>query len=193
MSGRFAASVSIAHFGFRLQREKHRRRQAQSAKWLQMTLVSRPMALHNIDDAEAFAAKVIERRQLDWLLPHEREDLLCYLVECAWELSLRYQPQGFEFSQWVRPTFERRTIDWLRREFGRQRWQFAGHSYERERPSLLPFDTLENAELAGALTGGTNDPALDCSSDLAGVLGTGDRQEARDYRTLGLRPPRRAA
>jgi len=82
-----------------------------------MALLGRPWALHNVDDVERFAAQIIERRRLHWLQPHERDDLLTYLVEAAWELSLRWQPNGYAFSQWARPTLERRTTDWLRSTF----------------------------------------------------------------------------
>ena len=42
-----------------------------------------------MEDTEAFCAKIINEK---WdLRPHERDDLLAYLVATAWELSLRYQ------------------------------------------------------------------------------------------------------
>ena len=40
-----------------------------------------------------------------------------FLVETAWELCLRNEPMGFAFSQWIRPTLDKRVTDWLRREF----------------------------------------------------------------------------
>jgi hypothetical protein len=113
-----------------------------------MALFGEPVVLWNIDDTERFASRIIERRRLDWLLPHERDDLVVFLVETAWKLSLRYEPMGFAFSQWVRPTLDRRVTDWLRREFFDAR-------YVSQPPELVPLDTddLEHDRLGAALTG----------------------------------------
>jgi hypothetical protein len=153
-----------------------------------MALLGRPWALLGIEDVEAFTARIVERSPVE-LSYHERESLHSFLISETWRLSLSYKPgiirQGF--STWARIKLHQRSIDWTRKEFGRTRWQFAGSSYERERPSLVPLD---DAGVVDALPAGAGDPALDSPSDLGGVLGAGDRQEARDYRALGLRPPR---
>ena len=157
-----------------------------------MALLSRPLRLHDVADVEALMARAIERSgHTGTLRPHQRDDLLTYLVEVAWELSLRWEPDrgGPNFGVFAYVTGQRRIIDWFRAEFGRSRWQWAGHSYERERPDLVLLDD----GLVDALPAGTGDPALDSSPDLRGLLDAGDRQEARDYLALGLDPPRRAA
>jgi hypothetical protein len=103
-----------------------------------------------VEDVERFAARIIERRRLDWLQPHERSDLVTFLIETTWELSERYEPMGYEFSQWARPTLERRTIDWLRREFFDSR-------YEREPVELVSLDDSEHDDLGAALSGSSVD------------------------------------
>ena len=136
-----------------------------------MALLSRPLVLWNIDDTERFASKIVERRRLDWLLPHERDDLVVYLVETAWELSLRWQPNGYAFSQWARPTLERRTTDWLRSTFFDAR-------YVSEPPELVPLDA--------------DDPEHDrLGTTLAGSsLGNGEHRLAAELRSLEARSRR---
>jgi hypothetical protein len=115
-----------------------------------MALFGEPVVLWNIDDAERFASRIVERRRLDWLQAHERDDLVVFLVETAWELSLRYEPMSFAFSQWVRPTLDRRVTDWLRREFFDAR-------YVSGPPELVPLDDPEHDRLGAALTGSSVD------------------------------------
>jgi hypothetical protein len=120
-----------------------------------MALLNRKYALLGIEDVEAFCARIVERRRLDWLLWHERDALITYLVEVCWEQSRRFEPRGYPFSQWVRPTLELRTVDWIRATLGRSKWQFAGHAYERERPEFVSLDAddSEHDRLGTALPG----------------------------------------
>jgi hypothetical protein len=90
-----------------------------------------------------------ERRQLHWLSPHEHTDLLVFLIETTWELSERYEPMGFEFSQWARPTLDRRITDWLRKEF------FDGR-YRDEPPELVSLEADDSGrDLLGAALAGS--------------------------------------
>jgi hypothetical protein len=109
-------------------------------------IIAGPWALHNVEDVERFAARIVERKRLDWLQPHERTDLLTFLIETTWELSERYEPIGYEFSQWARPTLDKRVTDWLRKEFFDAR-------YFSEPPELVSLDDSEHDDLGAALTG----------------------------------------
>jgi DNA-directed RNA polymerase specialized sigma24 family protein len=152
-----------------------------------MPLLSRPLPLYDVRDVEALCTSIVQRSRLS-LDHHDREDLTAYLIVACWELSLRYEPGPTSFSTWATTTLRLRTIDWNRKRNGRTRWQFSGHTYEREQPRLVALDS----ELAGALPARAGDPALDSDPDLGGILDAGDRQEARDYLALGLEPPQRA-
>jgi DNA-directed RNA polymerase specialized sigma24 family protein len=80
-------------------------------------LLSGRYSLLGIDDVEGFCAAIILRSQVD-LAHHEHEDLLAYLVETAWELSLDFEPGGISFSTYAGTTLRRRVIDWQRQRFG---------------------------------------------------------------------------
>jgi DNA-directed RNA polymerase specialized sigma24 family protein len=152
-----------------------------------MPLLSRPLPLFDVRDVEALCTGIVQRSRLT-LDHHDREDLTAYLIATCWELSLRYEPGQTSFSTWATTTLKLRVIDWNRKRNGRTRWQFSGHTYERERPRLVPLD----AELVDTLPARAGDPALDSETALGGILDAGDSQEARDYLALGLEPPRRA-
>ncbi|MBA2359823.1 MAG: hypothetical protein H0V79_02620 [Actinobacteria bacterium] len=136
-------------------------------------------SLLGIDDVEAFCARVVEKRRLDWLDYHEREALIVYLVEVTWELSERFQPRGYPFSQWLRSTLERRCIDWLRKEFGRTKSQFSDGSYERKPTEFVSFDADDSEhDLLGAALGG-------------GSVDDGEHRLADQLRSLDARGRRR--
>jgi hypothetical protein len=143
-----------------------------------MALLGRPWALHNIDDVERFASRIVERRRLHWLQPHERDDLLTYPVEAAWELSLRWQPNGYAFSQWARPTLERRTTDWLRSTFFDAR-------YVSEPPELVSLDDSEHDELGAALAGSSVDDGSYRLADQLRCLQARSRRPGRGDGRLG--------
>ena len=57
-----------------------------------MTLLSRPLSLHDVRDVERLCRAVL--RHADLRLPHhDEEDALAYLISAAWELSERWDPQ----------------------------------------------------------------------------------------------------
>lgn len=142
-----------------------------------------PLRLHDVDDAVRFAGAIAARSRLE-LGYHDAEDLRQYLVTELWLLSTRYDPDtsSVSFSTFAGTTLRLRVTDWQRQRFGRTKWKFAGHTYERPRPSLVPFD----ARLDDALSTGAGDPADGGDLGLAGVLDGGDRQWLQDLETLGL-------
>jgi hypothetical protein len=143
-----------------------------------MAPLGRPWALHNVNDVERFAAQIVERRRLHWLQPHERDDLLCWLIECAWELSLRWQPNGYAFSQWARPTLDRRTTDWLRSTFFDAR-------YVSEPAELVSLDDSEHDDLGAALSGSSVDDGSYRLADQLRALQARSRRPSRGNGRLG--------
>jgi hypothetical protein len=153
------------------------------------------LALHDIEDVEAFVWRIVHRSRLD-LDFYDQEDLATYLVETCWELSLRYKPgtgSTSSFAGWAATNLRKRVVDWQRRKY-RTRWVFKDRVYERPRPEIISLDGNNPGgdPLGAALGTSGSDPAADRSPDLARLLGTGGGGRARDYETLGLRPPRRA-
>lgn len=130
------------------------------------------LELHNIRDVEGFTDRIINRRRLHWLQPHEREDLHVYLIETCWELSVRFEPNGWPFSKWAGPTLNSRVTDWLRREF------FDGR-YVDAPTQIVPLDGLGEAEF-----GRQADFAADRSPDLVRVLG--QRNSGGTRRDVGV-------
>jgi DNA-directed RNA polymerase specialized sigma24 family protein len=151
--------------------------------------------LHDVDDAEAFAGAIASRSGLH-LNFHEFEELVTYLVEAAWELSLRYRPGGISFSSWAGTTLRLRIIEWRRHRDGRTKWQFAnGVVHERPRPAVVSLDdgNSEHDSLGVSLAAGAGDPAEGCDPDFERLVEGGGRSLLEDLYILGLEPPRRAA
>lgn len=151
-----------------------------------MALLNRPLQLHDVRDVEALVQSTIDGsgRYVASLRPHERDDLAAYLIGVAWELSLTYNPARgrVSFSSFLGTTARLRIIDWLRKERGRSKWQFADGTYERERPQLVSLDAddSEHGDLGAALAGSSVD---------GGESGFTD--ELRALRARGRRPSRR--
>ena len=161
-----------------------------------MSLLSSGFALHEIEDVERFCAGILKQAGLA-LSHHEREDLLCYLVETAWELSLRYErgDHGSRFGFYAKAILVKRVHDWRRQRYGRTVWKFAGRTYERPRAEFVSLDAddAHGRQLVASLRTWSGDREADSDPELGGLLDGRDRQEARDYQALGLRPPGRAA
>jgi DNA-directed RNA polymerase specialized sigma24 family protein len=119
------------------------------------------LALHDVDDVERLAARAVDdllRRRNIILSHHRREDLAAYVIEKVWQASLIYDSARYRsFATLARTVARRRAIDWLRADLGRTRWQFHGHTYERELPALVSFDSPGGSELASTLPGGEGD------------------------------------
>jgi DNA-directed RNA polymerase specialized sigma24 family protein len=102
------------------------------------------LLLHEVRDTEALCARVIARSRLT-LDGHDYEDLLTFLVESAWELSLRYERgrgSTTTFAGYATTILRRRVFDWQRGRYGR------GY-----RPQLISLDDLEPDRLAATQPG----------------------------------------
>lgn len=79
------------------------------------------------------------------------DDYLADLFLVIVKLEKKYNPNaGVRFDQYAYPILRLRCIDTVRRTTGRTKWQFSGHTYERERPTIISLD-------AHAHHGGTDD------------------------------------
>ncbi len=160
-----------------------------------MTLLHGRLTLHGVD-SEKLARRALDdslhSRQLEW---HRHDDAIAFLVALCWQLSLQFDSsRGQAFSTFAYRILRLRVVDWFRQTDGRTRWQSGEHVYERERPELVSFERDPgDGGLAATLAARSGDPTADWSPDLAGILEEGNRDRARDFATLGLEPPRRAA
>jgi hypothetical protein len=157
-----------------------------------VALLNSRLRLHDIDDTEAFAVRLVRRYATD-LGQDDFEELIVYLVEVAWELSLRYQPgkSANGFSAGAGTILARRIIDWRRSKFGRTRWVFAGRIHERAQPSIVSLDELDDAgrdRLGSTLATGSGDSTPDWDAISGGLFGDRDRTRAEDLATLGQGP-----
>ena len=161
-----------------------------------MSLLSSAFRLHDLEDVERFCAGILQQSG-PRLSHHEHEDALSWLIETAWELSLRYEPgdRPARFGFYAKSILVKRVHDWRRQRYGRTVWKFAGRTYERPRIELVSLDSDDAGghQLVASLRTWSGDREADCDPELGGLLGARDRQEARDHATLGLRPPGRAA
>jgi len=146
--------------------------------------------LLGIQDVEAFCARIIERSGLE-LRYHDREDLLAYLIETAWDLSLGFEPEysTVVFSTYCGTILRRRVVDWQRRRFGRSRWVFKDRVVVRPRVDVISIDASPSL-LDDTLDEEQSDREASSNSALAGLLGSGSRQRAQDLQELRLEPPR---
>lgn len=150
------------------------------------------LPLHDVEDAFALVASVIERSGLE-LSVEDRDDLKQTLALEAWQLSLTYRPGPASFSTFISTRLRFRVVDWNRGRRGRTRWSFgSGRVFERTLPELVPLDT-ERAQLELALGTRAGDFEADRDEALRGLFESRDRARARDLRTLGIETRRRVA
>ena len=155
------------------------------------------LELHDVD-VFALANSVATRSNLQ-LSFHDREDLVTYLAETAWQLSLTYdrarrKAGRTDFAGYLTIALRRRVIDWQRQRFGRTKWAFKGYAYERPRPELVSLDDGDDRDQLGATVDeGSSAHAPGWDSGLGGILREADSSRARDADTLGLRGAPRAA
>lgn len=146
-------------------------------------LLSRAMALHDVDDVEALVRRALGDQLGSMgarLEGHDHEDALAYLVGVTWEASLRYDPERCSsFSRFSYQLCRRRTIDFIRAKNGRTRWQFADSLYERERPSIVSLDGPDGRRLDESERPGMLDPGGGRDPDLARAITRGSRLLAR--------------
>ncbi len=161
------------------------------------------LALHDVADTEHFCARILQRKGLDQ--HHDAEDILAWLIELTWELSLSYRPGGITFSTWAGTTLRRRLVDRIRTTEGRTVWKFSTHTYTRQRPVVVSIDepsghrngeiyeSTPNAGLHDTLrTRAVDDPA-DRATSLDGLLRTGHRPHPRAHAGSGQSTAREAA
>jgi Sigma-70 region 2 len=180
-----------------------------------MALLYSRWALHDVEDAEKLASKVLGdalQARGAFLRPHEREDALSFLLATLWELSERWDAgRGGSFATHAYRTLRLRVVDFYRQEYGRTRWQWSDTLYERERPVSYSLERetgtggqdprhgtasqgdIVRGELARAFAAQSSDPADDRDPDLSGLLRGGSRQHARDLDELGIELDGRAA
>ena len=147
-----------------------------------------PLALHDVDDAEAFVGAIVSRTglELSW---DAREDLQQFLLTTAWEISLTFEPgrSGVTFSSYAGTILRRRVVDWRRKSAGgRTKWTFKTHIYERRLPSFVSIDNEFDSDLLGSALGtdGGDDEA-NRDAPGGGLLGDRDSLRARDLEALG--------
>jgi DNA-directed RNA polymerase specialized sigma24 family protein len=151
------------------------------------------LKLHDIDDAERFVAVIATRSGLK-LTFHDRQDLEQFLLVEVWRLSLRYEPGIIHkgFSTWAGTTLRKRCVDWQRSRFGRTKFAFKDHVYERPRTEFVSFDDPQHNRVVDALGTEPGDLEANWDETLRGLHAERDRTRARDLKILGARPRRRA-
>ena len=151
-------------------------------------MLSQKLALWDVQDVEGLCASAVPALRNRDLEHYEHEDLLSYLVETAWELSLEFDPGECSFSRYLRIRLPQRAVDW-KRSTGRTRWTFANRTYERTLPVFTTLDDRpDNADSAG-----TVDVDRVRELDLGRLLGTRGSGPARRNGEMGTAPDKRAA
>jgi RNA polymerase sigma factor (sigma-70 family) len=112
-----------------------------------VSLLSEPLPLADVENAELLCRKVLEdwlRSKGAWLNEHEYDDALSYLLAEAWKLSRRFDPaKGTRsFSTFAFRILWKRVPSWYRQRFGDTRYRTAAE--------LVAFD--EDHDDVAALT-----------------------------------------
>src|SRR4030095_2971081 len=147
-------------------------------------------SLHEMEDVETWCSHIIRRTNLV-LTDQDREDLLTYLIETAWQLSLTYQHGDprfpTRFSVYAGGILPLRITDWRRQRWGRTTWQWNGNTYRRRAPILVSLDepyhyvdqnaddSVSRPELGGSFLIQPLDDTPPSSPDLMRLLRTGAR------------------
>lgn len=155
------------------------------------------LALHNVPDTEQLCARIVRGHPaLKDLNPEQREDATAYLIETCWRLAQRFDTdRNNDFAGYATALLKRRVNSWLRTHLGRTRWQFAGRTHERERPTLRSLDAPTtrhhgSPRLGELLATDQGDPAIDhWAEGLTRLVNERHRARARNLDTLrqGLR------
>jgi hypothetical protein len=108
-------------------------------------VLSSKLSLHDVDDVERFAARVLDLQLGKWrahLRADDRESAHAYLISECWLLSERYDPtRNTSFSKYAHNTLKLRLVDWYRAHYGDSR-----HGRSGEQPLSLnaPADAEHN-------------------------------------------------
>src|SRR5512144_1257928 len=122
----------------------------QPPKVVLASVLSRKLALHDVEDVEAFCIGIFKAKAGE-IPDRDHEDAIAYLIETAWELSVEYRTGGMAFSAYATYTLKRRLVDWQRRQYGRTRWSSPSYVYERPRPHFLPLEHRPDGPVHGLL------------------------------------------
>jgi hypothetical protein len=130
----------------------------------------------------------------------DMDDLVCYLIETAWELSERFNPTTTtsRFANYAYSILSLRCVDWTRQHTyaGRTRWQFKGRTYEREAVVPISLDAATTVNGDGyRLVDTVADHRGDVEGDRVAALEwfdlAGCREQDRDYDRLRQEADRR--
>jgi hypothetical protein len=121
--------------------------------------------LFDIPDVEALCARAAR----GWttkteapLSPEDMESLVAFLIAAVWRMSRTYDPaRSSSFKAIALGRLSNRSTDWFRTHRGRTRWQFSGHTYERELPQPVSLDAPTGEEGALAESVGRVDGDLE--------------------------------
>jgi hypothetical protein len=135
------------------------------------------LALHDVDDAEKFCARILDDQLRAFgirLRRHDEEDVLSYLIAEAWRLSVRYDPTvGQHFSTYARRQLRLRFVDHLRAQLGRTvQWRSNRGRIETPRRELLSLDGFvsEDGELVSGVGPWAVDTPFSCDPALGRLL-----------------------
>jgi hypothetical protein len=147
-------------------------------------VLSRQWSLHDVEDVEAFCARVLDERLKRFggtLRPEMYEDALAYLVVEAWKLSGKWDPaKGTpSFSTFAYRRLRFAVVNWYRATLGDSRYNSARRAALNATLSL-DAGIASDTELVELIGGSAGDPADDRAPDLARVLAEGNSGLPRD-------------
>jgi DNA-directed RNA polymerase specialized sigma24 family protein len=150
-------------------------------------LLNQPWALHDVADVEALLVKVVRHSPFAGKLTRDdRDDLLCWLFEVAWKLSLAFDRDRGSFSGFLYSSARLQAIEWQRRRY-RTVWKFRDRTYTRPRVDLVSLNGTGDS-LAESLAAIDRDLEDGGGPACSGLLANGDSTRARDLGVLGLGP-----
>jgi DNA-directed RNA polymerase specialized sigma24 family protein len=149
-------------------------------------VLSRRYSLHDVEDVEAFCARVLDERLKRYggvLRPDMYEDALAYLVVEAWKLSGKWDPaKGIpSFSTFAYRRLRFAVVNWYRITLGDSRFH-KGRRAALNATLSLDADAASGTELVELVAGSAGDPADDRSPI---SLGSSMKQVAAE---LGIAP-----
>ena len=148
-------------------------------------LLSVRYELFDVPDVEALcvrAARTWATRNEARLSPDDFESLVAFLIEATWRMSERYDPErSSSFKAIVHGRLANRCVDWMRQHRGRTRWQFSGHTHEREIPRPLSLDQpFDGDPLGASLSSVDGDPTDGLDPAFGGLLADADSERSWD-------------
>jgi hypothetical protein len=154
-------------------------------------LLAARFELFDVPDVEALcvrAARGWTTKTKARLSPEDFESLVTFLVEAVWWMSERYDPElSSSFKAIALGRLSNRATDWFRTHRGRTRWQFSGHTYERERPNSISLDAPAGRDgnpLGETVADGAGDPASRSGPAFGGLLEYDDCERDWDFALL---------